>query len=579
MRRSAIVLLSLLTLSRLALGDEPAPARIFYNAHIFTGEPTQPYADAVAIRGDKIVAVGALAEVKAAAGPTAQAIDLKGKFLMPGMIDAHAHPIDGGLSLIMANFPDSVISVPHLHAYVDKMLASGKSRFGDVMIIYGLDVGFWTHTSELNAVFSKGAYAKQKLILYGSDGHTAWGNAALLAAAGITPDFIKALPEGDRRYYGVDKAGAPTGFVVDVGQSYLSNHLPKASAALLLEAGHAALHYMNGLGLTGWLDAAVSGVVGGDLPATLDDPGYLPTYVALAEQGELTAHIAAYPVVHPDGGSQQIAVVKQLRAHYQRLPDLAIPGLKVFADGVVEIPSQTAALTKPYRNSGKQSPVLFTPSKFADLVTEADRDGLTVHVHAIGDLAVKEALDGFAAARQANGPFKLPHTITHVQFADPEDVPRFGQLGVFAALQLLWADAEPGTIEEVKPYIDDSIYRTMYPARAMLDSGAVIAGASDWPVSTPNPFAAIYIAETRRGPEGVLDPAQRMPRAAMLFAYTHNAAQVLNQLDRIGTLAPGKQADLVLLDRDVLTVQAEEMRDAKVLWTMLGGKIVAGQGP
>jgi len=336
---------------------------------------------------------------------------------------------------------------------------------------------------------------------------------------------------------------------------------------------------MNGLGLTGWLDAAVSGVVGGDLPATLDDPGYLPTYVALAEQGELTAHIAAYPVVHPDGGSQQIAVVKQLRDKYQRLPDLVIPGLKVFADGVVEIPSQTAALTKPYRNSGKQSPVLFTPGKFADLVTEADRDGLIVHVHAIGDLAVKEALDGFAAARQANGPFKIPHTITHVQFADPEDVPRFGQLGVLAALQLLWADAEPGTIEEVKPYIDESIYRTMYPARAMLDSGAVIAGASDWPVSTPNPFAAIYIAETRRGPLGVLDPAQRMPRAAMLFAYTHNAAQVLNQLDRIGTLAPGKQADLVLLDRDVLTVPAEEMRDAKVLWTMLGGNIVAGQVP
>jgi hypothetical protein len=139
--------------------------------------------------------------------------------------------------------------------------------------------------------------------------------------------------------------------------------------------------------------------------------------------------------------------------------------------------------------------------------------------------------------------------------------------------------ADPSTNEQVKPYIDPSIYRWMYPARSMLDSGAVIAGASDWPVSSANPFEAIYQAETRSGPQGVLDAAERMPREAMLYAYTRNSALVLDQLKEIGSIAPGKRADLALIDRDVLTVPAEEMKDARVLFTMWGGKIIYGHEP
>jgi predicted amidohydrolase YtcJ len=150
---------------------------------------------------------------------------------------------------------------------------------------------------------------------------------------------------------------------------------------------------------------------------------------------------------------------------------------------------------------------------------------------------------------------------------------------VIAALQLLWAVADPSTNEQVKPYVHPSLYRWMYPARSMLDAGDVIAGASDWPVSTAKPFAALYQAETRSGPQGVLDPAQRMPREAMLYAYTRNSAQVLNQLDEIGSIAPGKRADLALIDRDVLTVPAAQLKKAAVVFTLWGGKIVYGHEP
>ncbi len=212
------------------------------------------------------------------------------------------------------------------------------------------------------------------------------------------------------------------------------------------------------------------------------------------------------------------------------------------------------------------------------LVTEAARRGLNVHVHAIGDLAVKATLDAFEAARKAVPQSTLPFSLTHARFVDPQDIPRFGQLNVIAVLQLLWASPEAS--DSVKPYIDPDIYRWMYPARSILDAGGTIAGGSDWFVSSPNPFLAMGVAETRSaGQSGVLDATQRMPREAMLYAYTRNAALALNQLDEIGSLAPDKRADMILVDRDVLTVPVAELNDAKVVWTMFGGKIVSGEAP
>ena len=554
-------------------------ATVFYNAHVFTAEYDYPYAEALAVSGDKIIAVGALRTVEQVAGISARKVDLHGKFLMPGMIDAHAHPIAGGFTLIQARYPDRNDSVPDLVRFVAEQIGKNASRLGNVLVIFDLDIGFWTHAADIDAALSTGSFAKQPIVLFGSDGHTAWANRPARIHAGITPQYLRSLAPNEQRYYGFDAGFNPNGFVVDVGKNKVDQSLPEPSAETMLAAGRAAVHYMNSLGITGWLDAAASGAVGGAVPASIKDPGYLPVYKELGERGELTAHVTAYPVIQPDLGFQQIDVVEALQSQYRDIPNLRIPGLKVFADGVVEIPSQTAALTKPYINTGRSAPLLFTPAKMNALVAEADRRGLTVHVHAIGDLAVRAALDAFEAARKANPSGTLPHTLTHAQFVDPEDIPRFAELRVIAALQLLWAVADPSTNEQVKPFIDPQIYRWMYPARSLLDSGAVIAGASDWPVSTANPLLAIYQAETRSGPQGVLNASQRMPREAMLYAYTRNSARVLNQLDQIGSLAPGKLADLVLIDRDVLAVPAEELKDAAVVWTMQGGKVVYGAAP
>ena len=556
-----------------------AAATVFYDGQVFTAERDRPYAEALAIRGDRILAVGVFADVERAAGPRARRVDLKGRFLMPGMIDAHAHPVTGGLTLIQANFPEAGGNVAGLARYARQELRKGESRQGEVLVINGLDLGYWTHTIELEAALSQGEFAATPVVLWGSDGHTAWANRPARARAGITAEFIRSLDPNARRFYGVDAALNPNGFVVDAGLERLQNSVPPPSPATLLKAGRAALRYLNGLGITAWLDAAVSGHVAGTAPAKADDPGYLPVYRTLSQRGELTAHVVAYPVVQPDAGFQQIDVIEALRRRFADIPDFKIPGLKVFADGVVEIPAQTAALSHPYVNNGRAVKTLFTPEKMNALVVEAYRRGLTVHVHAIGDLAVKGALDAFEAARRANPGTRLPMVLTHAQFVDPEDIPRFGQLHVIAALQLLWADGEESTIDQVQPYIDPRIYRWMYPARSILDTDGEIAGASDWPVSSADPFEAMAVAETRKGPKGVLDAAQRVPREVMLYAYTRNAAEVLDELDEIGTLAPGKRADLVLIDRDVLTVPVTQLAKAKVVFTMFGGRLVYGREP
>ena len=555
---SALVFIGLAGLRLFAQGK--TDERILFHAKVFTGDPQNPYVEAVAIKGNRIIAVGNFSEVVKQTSPGAERVDLEGKSLLPGFIDSHSHSIDGGISLIGADASEKVQTLEQLPLFVDEARKAGRGMRGGILEIQGLPLEFWSHPDVLNARFNTEPYEKQSVLLRGMDGHTAWANRALLQRAGITADFLKKLTVNERSYYGVDKNMQPNGFLVDAGKEKVETLLPPYTPDELLRAGRAALQYEYSLGITAWLD-----------PLATDD--VLQAYKLLEDHGELISEVDAFPRVLSKDPSAELAAVQKMRERYGAVAHLHVSGIKVFADGVVEYPSQTAHMSKPYKNSGRYGDLLFDPKTFAELCIAADKRGLIIHVHALGDGAVKAALDGIAAARQANGDSGLPHTLTHEQFVLPEDFSRFRRLGVVSALQLFWAEASPDTIEIVKPYLDPDVYKWQYPARSILDNGGVISGASDWPVSTANVFRAIYQAETRKGPEGVLDASQDMPREAMFYAYTRNSARAMN-LDSIGTIAPGKRADLVLLDRDVLTVSPEEMRDTQVLWTMVAGKTV-----
>jgi predicted amidohydrolase YtcJ len=544
----------------LSMSTAHAQDLLLVNARVFTGDAAHPYAQAVAIHGDKIAAVGNPDEIAASVAPNAQVIDLGGKTLLPGLIDSHAHVILGGTSLLSANVDPQATKVEQVVEVALKALKSGKSMRGDVLVVDGLPLKIWSLQAQLNARLNHGPFAKVPVFLRGSDGHTGWGNQALRERAGITPDFLRGLSEQQRKYFGHSKDLVPDGFAVDEGLARLEGKVPEPDAAALLEAGRAGVAYMHELGITSWLDA-------------LAGPPVLATYKALADRNELKSHVAAFVEVKADA-AEPLAQVQALRQEYANVPGLTVPGIKIFMDGVVEYPSHSAAMSVPYKVTGKMGDLLFPADKFAQVVTLADKAGLIVHVHAIGDRAVHESLNGFEAMRKANGNSGLPDTITHLQFVQPSDIPRFKALGVVASVQLLWAEAGPDTIDLVKPYVDPAIYPWQYPARSMLNAGAIVAGASDWSVSTANVFEGIAQAETRQGPMGVLNASQDMPREAMLYAYTIHAARAMNQQDRIGSIEPGKQADLTLVDRDVLTVSAKELRATRVLGTMVGGEWV-----
>ncbi len=415
--------------------------RIFFNAKIFTGDAQNPYAEAVGIRGDMIIAVGNFPEVVRALSPNAERIDLEGRSLFPGFIDSHSHSIDGGLALISADASEKVRALNELAPFVEDAKKTGKGMRGDTLEILGLPLEFWSHCDALNSEFSTGVYEKQSVLLRGMDGHTAWANRALLQRAGITADFLKNLSAEERSYYGLNKDMQPNGFLVDAGTEKIEPLLPEPTPDRLLAAGWAALQYNYSLGITAWLDPLASDYV-------------LQAYKLLADEGALTSQVVAFPQVLAIDPAAELAKVQKTREAYKNVPNLHVSGIKVFADGVVEYPSQTAHLTKAYKNTGRNGDLLFDPKKFAELCVAADKQGLIIHVHAIGDGAVKAALDGIAAARKANGNSGLPHTLTHEQFVLPEDFPRFRELGVVSALQLFWADASQDTIEIVKPYLD-----------------------------------------------------------------------------------------------------------------------------
>ena len=541
-----------------------AQEKVFFNAKIFTADRAHPFAEAVATKGKWIVAVGNYIDVKRSVSKNAQQIDLGGSFLMPGFVDSHNHAIGGGSDLLKPNTGDKMMDVEELLSYAKKELQAKEKMTGDILVVYGLNISTWSKLDSLIRVFNANEFTMQPLVLRGSDGHTAWCNRAMMERAGINTSFINSLNPEEKVFFGLSD-NKPNGFVCENGYRKISAMFPEDVD--YHKAGEKAMEYNNSYGITAWLDPTA-----GNVDKTTQE--YLDSYVWLINSGKLTAHIAATIVADADKDpAAQIAFVKTLQKKYDR-DDLSVIGFKIFADGVIEHPTHTAALSLPYTETRSQGVLMFDPKKFASFVTAADKQHLLVHVHAIGDKAVTETLNGFETARRTNGNSGLPHTITHLQIVQPADFARFKKLNVLASYQLLWALGDVTTIDIVKPCIDPSLYKWQYPARSMLQAGATICGASDWPVSSANPFEAIYCAETRKGPMGILDSTQCMPRMEMMYAYTIEAAKALMLEKKIGSLQVGKYADMILIDRDVLNVSAEEMQATHVQWTMFEGRIV-----
>ena len=547
---------ALLVLSACGTGVRQADL-IFVSGRIYTLNDAAPWAEAVAISEGRIAAVGSNADVNGAwAGPT---IDLAGRMMLPGFHDAHVHPMYGGIQMAQCDLAGSAT----VEALLGKVASCDEALPEDEWLVGGgWNLALFPEANPGKQLLD-GINPERPMFLRGEDGHSSWANSRALALAGIESE----TPNPSHGIIERNEHGEPSGTLRESAQALVEAFLPVLTLEQHVDATREAMRLANRLGITSMVEAAVS-------------DRELDTYRALEAEGGLTARLVLSVTIgeNPIGVSNRDLIAPEDRGTGKRI---RLDAAKIFVDGVLE--GETAALLEPYIGRGGASGMLLQPPGTLNAtVADLDARGVQVHFHAIGDRAVRAALDAVEHARRENGARDNRHHISHLQLIHEADHPRFAQLGVVANFQALWAFPD-GYITEVNlPAVGPERVRRMYPLGSIERAGGLIAGGSDWSVSSFNPLQAIETAVTRQDAtgeiDGVLNPAERVSLETMLAAYTRNGAYVMHQEDRLGTIEPGKLADLTVLERNLFEIPTREIGEVDVAMTVLEGAVVYDAG-
>ncbi|MEO1007828.1 MAG: amidohydrolase [Planctomycetota bacterium] len=541
------------------------PDHIYYNANAYTMDADRPRASAIAIEDGRFIAVGSDAEVLPLADAGTELHDLGGRTVLPGLIDAHAHL--AGLGQLETGVVDLAGTTSYAEVIERVRARAATTPDGAWIIGRGWDHESWPvrdgrrelpRHGELSA-----AAPDHPVWLSRVDGHAALANSAAMDAAGITADTSS--PEGGEIIR--DEGGLPTGVFVDNAESLVQRAIPASALPSPRETILAAQRMCFAVGLTGVHDMGVH-------PRTIE------LYRDMADAGELRLRIYAlvsgpYAIRHFEQNDPLIGDVVTAR------------GTKLYVDGAMG--SRGAWLLEPYadRPTGPDGEpyaglAVSDPSLIESVAAHALERGYQVCTHAIGDRANREVLDAYeraAASEDADLP-TARFRIEHAQLLHPSDIDRFAAMGVIASMQpthctsdMRWIDARVGSERA----------RGAYAWASLLRTGAVIAGGSDFPVESHNPFLGLYAAVTRQNlagsPDGGWLPGERMTREEALRSMTLHAARAEFAEDRRGSIAPGKLADMIVIDTDVMTCEPRGIADARVLRTIVGGEVVFETAP
>lgn len=535
-----------------------SPELIVINADIRTMDGLTPRAEALAVSGGRVRALGTTAEIRSRAGKKTRVVDAGRRLVLPGFQDTHIHLQDSGT--------DRAMSVALDHARTVDELQSALAAFAKVnpKSAWVTGVGWYSGIfgeHNLNRAVIDAVVPDRPCFLYASDGHNACLNTKGCEVVGLTPETSNPQNGSFVR----DAKGRPTGLLYETAISWVRERMPERTDEDWKTGVRFGQRHCNEHGITGVLDALVA-------------ERHMRIYNALDQAGELTVRVAATGLVTPDETVE--GALERLRAlrRDSRTGMVHMHSAKFFLDGVFE--NRTAAMIQPYSDkAGGNAPVMFGENHLRELFIAFDAARFQIHVHVIGDKAARVALDCLEAARLENGEWPSLHQLAHVQALDPADIPRFGKLGVYANIQPLWARAEPSVTEVALPMMGETRGRWMYAFRSLIDAGAPYALSSDWGVSTLNPFAIMQTAVTRQ-PEKksrehpVFLPEERMSIEEAVRGYTVNAAAAAWRSADTGSLAAGKFADLIVLDRDIFSVESHEISATEVQLTLLGGKEV-----
>lgn len=547
---------------------------VFHGGPVFTGTGQPLHAHAVIIRDGRIAALVPEAEIDAHAAPDAERIDLAGALLAPGFQDAHIHAVGGGIELLQCNLSDAASAdeaVALVRAYAE------QNPDEEWIVGGGWSMDHFPGGAPVRSLLDEAAPGRPVLLL-SRDHHSAWASTAAIARAGLDAD---SPDPADGRIEREDD-GYPAGTFHEGATELFDSVRPAVDAEVGYRGLLRAQDELIALGITGWQDAMV-----GQGTAGIADP--LPVYERALADGALQVHVTGAQWWTRTGGIEQVAHMTSERERIAALDPtgrLSVGTTKIMVDGVAE--NQTAAMLTPYRDAHGHDThnhglSFIDPALLREYVTALDAAGMQVHMHALGDRAVREGLDALDAAREANGPTDGRHHLAHLQIVAEEDIPRFADLDAVANLQALWATHEDQLDELTLPFLQDGQEARQYPFGDFVRAGVRLAAGSDWPVSSAAPLEAIHIAVNRAYPGSPQGPLggeqQRLDLATALAAYTSGSAWVNHREHDTGSIREGYRADLVVIQPDPFALPASDIHRARVTETWIDGRPVFTADP
>jgi predicted amidohydrolase YtcJ len=559
--------LLVIVLSIWCFGATPHPKADLALRHgkIYTVDASRSWAESVAIQNGRIVFVGVDRDITPWIGANTKTIELAGRFVLPGFIDAHVHPVEAGVGLKQCDLLPYSTKDEVLKAIKTYAEANPKKEW---ILGAGWGLPLFPDANPSKELLDA-IVPDRPVLLSAADGHSAWANSKALQIAGIT----KSTPDPEHGRIEHDKNGEPSGALRESAIDLVYQHTPKPNLQDKMEGLKEALKVMNGFGITGFQDASISAE--GSRP---EARGASSVYQEMEKRGLLTARVigAIYSssVGTPEEVMKQVdrfvEVRKQLKGKY-----FQASAVKIFADGVIE--SRTAALLQPYVGQGNNAGELeWSPEKLNPFVEALDRERFQIHIHAIGDRAIRTALDALELAQKKNGTWGARPMLAHIELIDPQDIPRFAKLNVIPNFQALWAFADPYIKDLTIPQLGKERSRWLYPIRSVADTGARLAMGSDWNVSSVNPLDAIEVAVTRKNPDDDTDqvfiPEERISLQETLAAYTIGSAYANFREQDAGSIEKGKYADIIILSQNLFEIPAKDINRTKVLLTLLEGK-------
>jgi len=534
----------------------PRADLVLTNARVWTAEPTRPWAEAIAIRGNRIVEVASSDEVQRLIGEGTEVIDAGGKLAIPGINDAHTHFLRGSMGF----FQVDLTGVRTLKEAQDKVISFAKTHPSDAWITGGgWDYSIFPDKRLPTRADLDAAVRDRPVYLWAYDGHTGWVNSKALEISGVT---AKSKVQGYGELVLDSKTGEPTGTLKESAQSLVRSAIPSPTRESQLAALREGFHVAASLGITSFQNAS-------------GNAAELRLYEELCDQGALSARVSLAMSV---GAGTRKADFEKYAALMKSFPGplLRVAAVKIMLDGVIE--SHTAAMLEPYSDGASTSGAPSLPQeRLNQLVAEADQAGLQILIHAIGDRAVRMALDSYEHAIKVNGIHDARFRIEHIETITSPDIARFARLGLLASMQPMHAD--PGTNEVWEPAVGPERTKRAFAWRSLEQAGARLVFSSDWPATiSVEPMRGIHNAVNRRTidgypPDGWV-PDQRVSVETALQAYTINGAFASFEEKEKGSITPGKLADIVLLSQDLFQIVPMDIYKTKVVTTIFDGKVI-----